>query len=685
MEIFMNKKCITFKELVDNDNPIISKPTYDKLSRTNKIQVILHGGGGHPALISYDSLPDHIRTAYDKLYPNADKEIQNKMMRDTLITDAKAVVYYRDKAVDRNGNNLPDTVQRECVLNAEVMNAMRKAEVDAKALHAKSGYNRPSLCKEIVIGTCEKLREIFGHTLPGSEQRLIQKYNQYKKFGYKVLIKGYCGNKNSSKITAVEGRLLLRLKRSKLPIYTDSQIFEEFNKTAEQHGYNVIKSVNTLHNYLYSPEVEPLWHAAVYGMQSFKSKYSSQMSTELPQMRDTLWYSDGTKLNLYYKDERGKMCTTSVYEVCDAYSEVLLGYDIAPGETFDSQYRAFRMAVETAGVRPFEIVNDNQGGHRKLSAQGFFDKIALLHRPTMPYNGQSKTIESIFGRFQAQILHKIWYFTGQNVTTTKKNSHPNIEFIEANAYALPSFDELKEIYRKCRAEWNTSEHPKTGISRLEMYKLSTNTETKAIDQADMIQMFWLTSQKAVEYTNKGLRIEINKQVFDYDVYAINGLRDERWALHNTKRRFRVMYDPMDMTKVELYEETSTGFRYSATATPKVTIHRATQERTTSETEFMRRTISQNKETMAAVHLETEDFDIKEAIAAELFGLNTPKPKNISKKDMTKFREKYDNGLLTSPVSIPVTSENETGYDSIGEFTKEISNLTFDEISCLNKI
>lgn len=52
-------------------------------------------------------------------------------------------------------------------------------------------------------------------------------------------------------------------------------------------------------------------------------------------MRDALWYGDGTKLNLYYRNEQGKMCTTGVYEVMDAYSETLLGYDIAPNENFD--------------------------------------------------------------------------------------------------------------------------------------------------------------------------------------------------------------------------------------------------------------------------------------------------------------------------------------------------------------
>ena len=232
------------------------------------------------------------------------------------------------------------------------------------------------------------------------------------------------------------------------------------------------------------------------------------MKTSLPQMRDALWYGDGTKLNLYYKNEQGKMCTTSVYEVMDAYSETLLGYDIAPNENFDSQYRAYRMAVETAGSRPYEIVTDNQGGHKKGDATGFFQRLTILHRPTMPYNGQSKTIESAFGRFQAQVLHAIWYFTGQNVNAKKLKSKPNLEFIEENAYALPTLEELKIIYKECRDKWNNEEkHFATGMPHIEMYRMSENPEAQPVTEIDMMQMFWLCNPKPVTYTNYGLQIE----------------------------------------------------------------------------------------------------------------------------------------------------------------------------------
>lgn len=695
MEMFGNIRCVTFAELVTQGG-ILSEPNYKKKVREGKIRVLRPGKGkGSCALIDYVSLYKPIKEAYDAKYPDAEQQLKEQIkeetMSDTLRTDSKAIEFYRDKFTLSDGSSLTDVKQAEYVLNAQVMNEMICVENEMKSLHRKSGYSHSREIWEAVMGTCEKLRSLYQHTLPANAARLREKYNAYKKYGYEVLISAKNGNQNTRKIGPMEGRLLLKLKRSKFPIYNDSQIFEEYNHQAIERGLKPIKSMTTLRNYLYDPAVMPLWFAAVYGMQKWKSKYSSLLKTQLPQMRDALWYSDGTKLNLYYKNADNKMCTTSVYEVLDAYSETLIGYDIAPKETFDSQYRAFRQAVEFAGVRPYEIVNDNQGGHNKLAARGFFDKIAILHKPTMPYNGQSKTIESVFGRFQQQILHKIWYFTGQNVTAVKMNSKPNLEFIEKNAYALPTLEEVKEIYRQCREEWNNAAHPATGIARIDMYRMSENPETSPVQPVELIQMFWLTSAKEVTYTNAGLKIEIDKQKYEYEVYGEDGLRNEQWALRNTGRKFRVMYDPMDMTRIELWEPTASGLKYSISATPRTVINRDTQTRTADQTSFMRRTVDQNKETMALIQLSTEDFDLDESIASELFNLSTPQPKNVSEKKMKEVREKYEAGTLQSPISLPeklaIEEEDdgtELAYSTTGEYTKVTSNLTFDDIDCLER-
>mgnify|MGYP000402835731 FL=1 len=106
-------------------------------------------------------------------------------------------------------------------------------------------------------------------------------------------------------------------------------------------------------------------------------RYDRKHRTILPGRRDSLWYGDGTKLNLYYRDENGNKCTTSVYEVVDAYSEVLLGYYISDNEDYIAQYHAFRMAIQTSRHKPYEIVCDNQGGHKKNAALGLFSKISV--------------------------------------------------------------------------------------------------------------------------------------------------------------------------------------------------------------------------------------------------------------------------------------------------------------------
>lgn len=676
-------RAVAYHELVDK---VMSEPKYKKSVRERKLIIIRRGGNGRTALVSYDAMADDIRRDYDSAYPHAEKQIQEQLQKqlasDIIRQDPEAVKFYRDIYPSLTGISLTDVKQEEYVLNARVMNEMVDVERATRSAHTNAGFHRPKIVWGAVMETCRALHRIHGHTLlPRSEARLKKKFNDYKQQGYIALVSGKVGNQNTRKINMKEARLLLKLRRSRVPVYTEDQIFHEYNRRALESGLNILKSPNSVRNFLYNPSVMPLWYSAVYGELEFRKKYSALLKTRMPQLRDSLWYGDGTKLNLYYRDANNKMCTTQVYEVMDAYSEVLLGYHISPSETFESQYKAFRMAVERAGAKPYEIVVDNQGGHKKLAAQGFFKKLCTLYRNTMPYNGQSKTIESVFGRMQQQIMHGLWGFTGQNITAVKKNSRPNMEFIEANRHALPTLDELKEVYARLREEWNNAAHPDTGLSRMDMYKESVNPLTVPVSELDRVQMFWLKSGKPVTYTNQGIEITINKVDYQYEVYAEGGIRDEEFAMNNTGRRFYVMYDPYDMTLVELWKEYSDGLVLAAQATPKLSIWRNTQQRTHEESVRMRAQLESNKATRAAIHLSTEDFDLEEQIAAELLGLSTPKLKGISEEAMGGYREAYEKGKLKSPIRPPGGNPDHGIGDevpqSVGEWEKALSNATFD--------
>ena len=277
--------------------------------------------------------------------------------------------------------------------------------------------------------------------------------------------------------------------------------------------------MNSVTAYLDRPDIAPKWWAAVYGELAARQKFDRKQQTVMPALRDALWYGDGTKLNLYYKgrDKSGRLVkkTAMVYEVIDAYSEMLLGYCIGEVENAEMQRRAFRMAVETAGHKPFEIVTDNQGGQKTDKSKEFMSRICRISRNTAPHTPQAKTIESLFGRFQREVLHADWRFTGQNITATSRDSRPNLEFVEANADGLYTFEELCRAYADYRERWNDMRHPDSKMSRREMYLRSENPEAPALSRYDYMEMFWRETERPSEFTSSGITIQVEGQRYTY--------------------------------------------------------------------------------------------------------------------------------------------------------------------------
>lgn len=496
----------------------------------------------------------------------------------------------------------------------------------------RSSLNAPmSGAWDLILDSSERMRESYGHTLPGTLARLKTRLKAWKADGYQSVVSGKLGNSSALKITGDFLKLIVALKRSKVPVYTDAQLFEKANEIAEERGWKPIRSLSGMKKWLNSPSVEPLWYDAVYGEQAARQRYGRKHKTALPTRRDTLWYGDGTKLNLYYRDEQGKVRTTQVYEVIDAMSEVLLGYCISDTEDYEAQYHAYRMAIQKSGHKPYEIVYDNQGGHKKLDSDGFIGKICRIHRPTQPYNGESKTIESVFGRFQAQVLHKDWRFTGQNVTAKKASSRPNVEFIEANKDSLYTLEELKDAYAAARKEWNEERHPATGERRIDMYEKSVNEETQEVTLHDMVDMFWVFTKRMATFTDQGLQVTVKGEKRQYEVCSSPGVPDHEWRRKHTYERFVVAYDPYDFASIRLYTKGTDGsLRFERTAEPYILIHRALQDQQgTDDAKFIRQEQEANLQDRIERTVAGRTIAAEHGTDAEQQGLHSPKLKGTT--------------------------------------------------------
>lgn len=634
MEYYNKILCVTFAELTGGRDPVMKANTLKcNVQRCNIACARRGGGEGTQALYVWSSIPEKYRRRFVATYGDPEEKMREAMTKASIKIDAKAREYYEAYTyMDKDGQerHLTEKMIEEYTINASVLGELEKMAARRQAI--RSSLNAPmSGAWDLILDSSERMRESYGHTLPGTLARLKTRLKAWKADGYQSVVSGKLGNSSALKITGDFLKLIVALKRSKVPVYTDAQLFEKANEIAEKRGWKPIRSLSGMKKWLNSHAVEPLWYDAVYGEQAARQRYGRKHKTALPTRRDTLWYGDGTKLNLYYRDEQGKVRTTQVYEVIDAMSEVLLGYCISDTEDYEAQYHAYRMAIQKSGHKPYEIVYDNQGGHKKLDSDGFIGKICRVHRPTQPYNGESKTIESVFGRFQAQVLHKDWRFTGQNVTAKKASSRPNVEFIEANKDSLYTLEELKDAYAAARKEWNEGVHPATGERRIDMYEKSVNEETQEVTLHDMVDMFWVFTKRMATFTDQGLQVTIKGEKRQYEVCSSPGVPDHEWRRKHTYERFIVAYDPYDFASIRLYTKGTDGsLRFERTAEPYILIHRALQDQQgTDDAKFIRQEQEANLQDRIERTVAGRTIAAEHGTDAEQQGLHSPKLKGTT--------------------------------------------------------
>jgi hypothetical protein len=658
-EFIDNTLCIKAESLY-NEMGLMSYSNYDRRFRY-KVEFAKHGGNGRKAMVKYESIPDELKARIKKLCDGKSPyELARKnKLKELIENDLNAFRFFQEFRKP-DGDTLAIEKIHEYTANAKVLNAISEYIKNRSAWRKTMGGKKVNMWDDISNMVNELRDDDLPHTLPKKPRPLRNKFKRYEKEGYGSLIHGGTGNNNTEKLSDLAKAWVLAKWATNVEKLTLKQLWQEYNSVAEENGWKPLSSEKTIRNYLYQPEVKEQWYGHRYGELKAKEKYAYQHSTKLPSMRDSLWYSDGTKVNFFYLDEDGKVQTTSVYEVMDAYGEVLLGYHISKTEDFEAQFRAFKMAVQFSGHKPYEARYDNQGGHKKLQNGEFLKKIAHLSIRTQPYNGKSKTIESAFGRFQQQFLHKKWYFTGQNITAKKEESRANMEFILANKANLPTLDEAIAEYVKLRDEWNNAPHPATGKPRIEMYKNSYNSKSPAVSFLEMVDLFWILREKPVMYTAYGLTIQEKGKKYTYAKYHEPLKPDIKWHRENIDRKFYVKYDPEDMTSICIFKKTHAGFQYVAQLDQKVEVHRGKQEADDWEASFLAQVNNANKAARVDTRNSVEKILEEHGLAAEQHGLITPPLKGI---ESLKSRKKE--------------GERRVKAGEIGKAQKELSNVVPD--------
>lgn len=659
-----------------NDGKIMTEDCYKKLTYRKDIQVLRRACKGRPALVAYESMPERYKSAIEAITGDPYKKVEENELLKYIKEDTTALDFYRKYRYGED-KPLPDETIREYYADVLVMNAIGELLAMRKAVRAKLGRrSMADVWKKISQSVNSLPSRQYPCRLPENDRRLKEKFKDYKKEGYTLFIHKGFGNSNTEKLNdQVKLWILSQWANNIERITSERHLLDVYNEHAaemQQKGgedsriWKPIRSEQTLHNFLFSDGIRNLWWGARYGELKSKEKFMYQHSTLMPTMRDSLWYSDGTKLNFFFRDDKGSVSTMSVYEVMDVYSEVFVGYAFCETENYAAQREAFRHALLFAGEKPFQVTFDNQGGHKKMEATSFLSKLARVAIKTKPYNGKSKTIESAFGRYQKMFMKRKFFFTGQNITAKSDESKANREFLLANKENLPTLEEVKQIYLEQREEWNRGKHPKSaeGLTRLEMYRNSRNDALVEIRQEDMIDLFCVEHASPVRVTPGGLAFEKDKKEYTYVVNEKdNYIPDVAWIAAHVDHRYIVKYDPDDMSEIHLFDKSAKGLLYAGTAQQKVTPHRNKQEQEEWEARFFAEVESRIKAIRIKQRDEMDEILRQHNLLPEQHGLNSPLLQGIESSKAAQQRPESRKRKFRK--------EKTKG---IAEVEKEISNI-----------
>lgn len=522
-------------------------------------------------LIQYRVLKPQYKAQVDARFtPDAPTYFRNHIIEQLLPAPHQALKFYREFRLD-NGTGLPDVkiklyteAARVCLLIADFSNKGGKAKLK------KLGFDKTSFYTAIAAHI--QTREL---PLPCAYSKLMLRVRQVIEQGFAALVSRKFANDNSQKLTPEQQQwIIARYAQVTKP---DAVVVAlELAEKSTQMGWPVVGE-SCIRKFLSKPANKQLWFYGRHGEKVWRNHFEHHAKLSAPMYRDSLWCSDGTKLNFFYRDDEGKVSAAQqCYLVVDVFSEAIIGWSIDTREDHATQYVAYKMAIGHAQHKPFQILYDNQSGHKSHASQDFYDRLSRAHFPAQPYNAQAKPVESIIGRFQKQVMRKLWFFTGQNITATSLDSRIDGEYVKARKEELPTLPEVKRLFKMLVEEWNGSKHPKMDQSRIAAYTASTNPQAQPVEYLDMVELFWMFT-KETTYRRGGITLFLRGQKYEYEVIGEDGQPNVSWINAHVQDTFIIGYDPDDITHIRLYKDYPDGRRFITAAYPKKEYSRAVQD------------------------------------------------------------------------------------------------------------
>lgn len=397
----------------------------------------------------------------------------------------------------------------------------------------------------------------------------------------------------------VETRILNLYSSPLKPSVT--KVTEIYNREAVDKGWPTL-TYERIRQVLTTPANSQIVFLARHGKEAFRNKYERTVKRSRPSFADALWSLDGTTIQLYYQKDGKVLSGLYWYAVIDVRSNAIIGYAIGASETSVLVQTSLRDAVNFKGMMPHQLQYDNSSANKSKEATQLFNKLARVAFPTAPYSGKTKPIEAILGRFEQQVLRYYKNFKGGNITSKSINTAANPDLLKKlkDNNELPTLDYIIKQLKTAIHVHNNTVVKKYGKTPIEMYAVA-HEKRRELPYLTMVDIFWVERSRKVRYTKDGLQMEVDKEVYTYEVEARQGVEDMEFRKQYLGSSFEVRYDPGDLEYINLYVDGS----WIATARQKYEYAMAKADAVKGEGKLLKESWNERDEYIEGIYADIE--------------------------------------------------------------------------------
>jgi len=528
-------------------------------------------GKGCEALLSYHDLPQEYKNVCIEMLNHPDDVVVRDDLSPLIKPDVMASRFFENHR-NPDGRKLSEEKKIERITSCCILNALREIIENNPNAH---GSKSKTKIWENLSDAVNNLPKRWKHVLPTSSKNLKIRYKRYLKEGYASFIHAGEGNQSTIKIKGDVADYILAMYC--LPIkYTIPEVLAMYNEVKEENSWRDL-SESAIQKFLFKTENERIWTLARDGKEAYNRKYKHTIKRDKSRwFPNVYWAIDGTKLDLQYLNtETGNVeAYMRIDVVFDVYSEKIIGYSLSETESMTDHFRAVKMAVQMAGVRPFLFTYDKQSGHISAKMQEIYSEMVAKDGGTH-YSHKAREhnspAEGIFRRLQQQCIQKLWNSDGLGITTKTDQSHANQDFLTEQKHHLPTKEDIVKQWEYIVKKWNTSKHfERTHKTRNEVYN-EEMLVSEPLKIQELLKLMWIEEKKKpITYKAHGISVVVDKKEYIFEVYDENGQIDLEFRRKYVGEKFIVRYDPDAMDgHIQLLKENQFGEKYFvAYAQPK---------------------------------------------------------------------------------------------------------------------